>query len=77
MLLAFLLALILIAGLGIWGFFYTQLKNARRAQAEKPRLDAGLPAELCSACQQPRLLIKKDPGLCAYCWSSINTKQIG
>lgn len=76
MLLVFLVALILVAGLSIWAFYYMQLKNARRAQADKPTLSAGVPVELCSRCQQARLIIKKDPGLCAFCWSSINTKQV-
>jgi type II secretory pathway pseudopilin PulG len=68
--------LILLLCLAVFGFFYSQLK-AKARQAVQPALEEGSQLGTCARCQQRRLLVKKEDGLCAYCWSSLNTKQIG
>jgi hypothetical protein len=76
MLWVLLIALILLAVLAVVGFFYFQLKRKKPAHAPQLKTDAEEGWGICSRCGQNRLIVKKEMNLCAFCWSSINTKQL-
>lgn len=77
MLIALFAFLILVACFSIFGFFYLQLRRNKRLQAEQPRSEDRSSWGTCARCQQRRIIVKKEVGLCASCWSSVNTKQLG
>ncbi len=72
-----ILFLILIVALAVVGFFYMQLKKGKSPDAGPRGIKDDSSLGECARCKQRRILIKKEAGLCASCWSSINTKQIG
>ncbi len=78
MVMLLLIVLVLAALLGVCGFFYLQLKRRRkRGQMEKPELKKDDSSwGNCAKCQQWRIIVKKELGLCAACWSSIGTKSL-
>lgn len=76
MLLFLLIGLIVLAALAVVGFFYFQLKRKKRARTPELKGEGGERWGICSRCGQNRLIVKKEMNLCAFCWSSINTKQI-
>jgi hypothetical protein len=71
-LLILIIVLVLLVVAGIVGFFYFQLKHKK--QDAKPKVDDKLGT--CSRCQKHRIIVKQEMGLCASCWSSLNTKQM-
>jgi hypothetical protein len=77
MLVVLAIALILLACLSVVGFFYFQIKKNKRLQTGRQGLAAPSDLGTCARCHQKRSIIQKDLGLCAFCWSSINTKQVG
>jgi hypothetical protein len=77
MLLALAFALVLLACFSIFLFFYLQIKGNKRLKTGKPDLTSSLDLGVCARCQQKRTIVKKEEGLCAFCWSSLNTKQVG
>ena len=77
MLLALGFALVLLACLGVFVFFYLQIKRNKRLRDGKQELTSSLDLGTCAKCQQKRTIVQKDAGLCAFCWSSLNTKQVG
>jgi hypothetical protein len=44
---------------------------------KKPELNDLSSLETCARCGQLRVIVNKDAGLCAFCWSSMRTKQLG
>lgn len=75
MVLLLVIGFAVVGSLGIFAFFYIQIRRNRRKQA--PRLGAEDALRgICKKCHQHRIIIKQEDGLCALCWSSINTKQI-
>ena len=77
MLLALALALVLLACLSVFVFFYLQIRRNKRLKEGKQDLKSSLDLGTCARCKQKRTIVQKDEGLCAFCWSSINTKQVG
>ena len=77
LLLVSILFLILIAALAVVGFFYMQIKKGKSPGAGPRGIKDESSLGECARCKQRRILVKKEAGLCASCWSSINTKQIG
>jgi hypothetical protein len=77
MLVLVVVALVLLACSGVAAFYYLQLKKKQPPQADEPDLSANPNLGTCARCQQRRIIVKKEAGLCAFCWSSINTKQSG
>lgn len=67
---------VLLACLGLVGFFYLQLKKSSRMQGEGARLADKSHWGACAKCQQYRVIIDKKTGLCALCWSSMRTKPL-
>ena len=76
MLWVLLIVLVLIVVLAVVGFFYFQLQGKKRGQISKSAHEDKSGWGICSRCGQHRLIVKKELKLCAFCWSSINTKQI-
>lgn len=76
MFLAILITAILVAALAVVGFFYMQISGKRREAARR-----AMPLEevegkgVCARCEQTRIIVNKEAGLCAFCWSSLRTKQ--
>ena len=77
MLVALALVLILLVCSSVFLFFYLQIKRNKRMKTGKPDLTSSLDLGTCARCQQKRTIVQKDAGLCAFCWSSLNTKQVG
>ena len=77
MLVVLLLALVLFACLSVVFFFYFQIRKNRRLQTGQPDLTKSLDLGTCSKCHQKRAIVQKEAGLCAFCWSSLYTKQVG
>lgn len=77
MLLLLVVALALLVCFSVVVFFYFQLKKNRPSQTEQPDLYHGQDLGTCVKCKQQRIIVKKEAGLCAFCWSSIHTKQSG
>ncbi len=72
-----LIVLLLVALLGVYSFFYLQLKRRKKGgQVGKPQLKDDSSWGSCAKCQQWRIIVKKELGLCAACWSSIGTKSL-
>ncbi|HYP27191.1 MAG TPA: hypothetical protein VE262_10780 [Blastocatellia bacterium] len=76
MFVAILVSTILLVGLGVFAFFYLQVKRNRRPDAERPSLDKAGSLSDCARCGQRRLIVQKEAGLCASCWSALRTKQV-
>jgi hypothetical protein len=70
-------ALVLLACSGVVIFYYLQLKRKQTHKADEPDLSSDPNLGTCARCKQRRIIVKKEAGLCAFCWSSINTKQTG
>ena len=77
MLMALVAFLVLVVCLTVFGFFYLQLRRNKRLQTAQPRFKDRSSWGTCARCQQHRIIVNKEGGLCASCWSSINTKQLG
>jgi hypothetical protein len=75
MFVALLVSITLLAGLAVFAFFYLQVKKNRRPEVARPSLEKSESLGNCARCGQQRLLMKKDEGLCASCWSALRTKQ--
>ena len=75
MFIAILVIIILLAGLAVFAFFYIQVKKNRRHETKRPSLEASSSLGTCERCGQQRLIVQKDSGLCAFCWSALRTKQ--
>ena len=75
MLVGSLVFLILVAALAVFAFFYLQVKKNRRPEVARPSLEKSDSLGSCARCGQQRLLMSKDEGLCASCWSALRTKQ--
>jgi hypothetical protein len=67
--------LVLLVVLGVLAFFFFQLRANKRLRAEQAGLDDSAWG-ICTKCQQRRLIVSKDAGLCAFCWSSMRTKPL-
>jgi hypothetical protein len=76
MLWVLIIALVLLVVLSIFGFFYFQLRRKKSARAPQLKTEGGERWGICARCGQNRLIVKKEMNLCAFCWSSLNTKQI-
>jgi hypothetical protein len=77
MLLLLAFAFVLLAGFSIGLFFYLQIRKNKRLRPAQPDLTNGVEIGTCAKCQQRRSIVQKEAGLCAFCWSSLNTKQVG
>jgi hypothetical protein len=75
--LGLILFLALIVALAVIGFFYLQLKRGKASDERLAGIKDVSSLGECARCKQHRIIVKKEAGLCAACWSSINTKQIG
>jgi hypothetical protein len=58
-------------------FFYLQLGKKAPSQSEASDLSSNPNLGTCAKCQQQRIIVKKEANLCAFCWSSLYTKQSG
>jgi ubiquitin len=76
MVLLVLISLVLLFVLGVSLFFFFQLRKNKRLQAERARAANEAAWGVCAKCQQRRLIVNKDAGLCAFCWSSMHTKPL-
>jgi hypothetical protein len=77
MLVLVIVTLILLACFSVVGFYYLQLRKKQPAQPDEPDLSGNTNLGVCAKCQQHRIIVKKEAGLCAFCWSSLYTKQSG
>jgi hypothetical protein len=77
MLLFLAFAFVSLACFSIAMFFYLQIRKNKRLHTLKPDLTNSPDVGTCARCQQRRTIVQKDAGLCAFCWSSLNTKQVG
>jgi hypothetical protein len=68
---------ILILALAAIVFFYMQIKKGKGSEERPTGIKEVSSLGECARCKQHRIIVKKEAGLCAACWSSINTKQIG
>ena len=71
------IAFVLLICFCIFMFFYLQLKRKQPAQTDAPDLSGNQNLGTCAKCQQQRIIVKKEANLCAFCWSSLYTKQSG
>lgn len=69
--------LAILACFSICGFYYLQLRKKQPVRIDGPDLSGNPNLGTCARCHQQRIIVKKEAGLCAFCWSSINTKQSG
>ena len=76
LLIIILVAVVLLVCLGIFGFFYVQVKNREHPDPAELHDQSEGTLGTCVKCQQRRIIINKDAGLCAFCWSSSGTKQL-
>lgn len=77
MLVLLIVALVVLASLSVFGFYYLQLRKKQPAQTDEPDIAGNANLGICAKCQQQRIIVKKEAGLCAFCWSSLYTKQSG
>jgi hypothetical protein len=75
MLVGLLVFLIVVAAIAVFAFFYAQVQKNRRPEVARPSLEKSESLGNCARCGQQRLLVSKDAGLCASCWSALRTKQ--
>jgi hypothetical protein len=75
--LGLILFLALIVALAVAGFFYMQIKKGKSPEEKLTGIKDVSSIGECARCKQHRIIVKREAGLCAACWSSINTKQIG
>lgn len=75
--LGLILFLLLIVALTVVGFYYMQVKRGKSTGGAGAGIKDNPAMGECARCKQHRLIVKQEAGLCASCWSSINTKQIG
>jgi hypothetical protein len=72
-----IVVLVLLACFSVVSFYYLQLRKKQSAQTEGPDIAGNANLGICAKCQQQRIIVKKEAGLCAFCWSSLYTKQSG
>jgi hypothetical protein len=77
MLVLLAVAFVLLICFSIVIFFYLQLGKKKPSQIDKPDLSSNPNLGTCAKCQQQRIIVKKEANLCAFCWSSLYTKQSG
>ena len=77
MVLLLAISFVLLACFSIGFFFYFQIRKNKRSRPVQPDLLNSTDVGTCARCKQRRTIVQKDAGLCAFCWSSLNTKQVG
>jgi hypothetical protein len=70
------ISVVVVMGLAVAGFFYLQVKRSARDQEEQAKAADKSNWGTCAKCRQRRVIVDKETGLCAYCWSSMRTKPL-